>query len=214
MELAQLSLSELEQAAMAWNAEREKQQKIAEAKAQEEKLRQEDAAFQAVAELLPAGLRPLIEFRYFYNGRGGYTHVQKAGLVVNNTTWRVWVDLEKHYLGSPWTLAKDSGYLPFTPLQPTLIRNEETDEWEVNWIKGGCGATDDLLEAIAGAMEMGTAYSHLVEEAHRRNSTPVVKEPVYENASDDQPVAMGLVGELVTMIRDVVKEELAAVRAE
>jgi hypothetical protein len=124
MELAQLSLSELEQAAKAWNAEREKQQKLAEAREMEKKLRQEDAAFQAVADLLPAGLRPLIEFRYFYNGRGGYSHVQKAGLVVNNTTWRVWVDLEKPYTGYPWTLASGNGYLPFTPLQPALIRNE------------------------------------------------------------------------------------------
>jgi hypothetical protein len=61
-------------------------------------------------------------------------------------------------------------------------------------------------------MEIGCAYSHLVEEANRRNNTPAVKEPVYVNAADDQPAAMGLVGELVTLIRDVVKEELTAIQ--
>jgi hypothetical protein len=205
-ELMDLSLEEIEKKTHVWNVERMAREAAEERAEQEKVIRRQNEVVEALARQLPVALRPYIEFRYFYSSR----YQDKAGLTIKAPTWRVWVDMTASHNGGNWDFVNVDGLCPFAPLQPEIIQDEDTGRWKIGWSKFG-GNTDNLLEAVVAAKEMAAQVPALMAMITEKNiqlaEQAQVQEPVYE-AVDKPEGEHAFMDELITLIRDVVREEL------
>lgn len=198
IDLAPLSLEELEQKALDYRLAREANARMVDEANHAKELERQKKIIEIAKTLLPAALQDRVTFSHYAKNQYEYLPI----LVIDAGNWRMLMQMHNvREVHNEWTWSIDrQGFIPTCP----QLYNDDERGWIVTWptLQG----TNDLLEAIEMAMDHPDVIE-LQIEASQRNADgikPALKEPVYVKA--DQPQNTDVVGPLVQLIRDVAKE--------